>query len=336
MYPQILVVADDMHGIDFFNAYRSSMTHQKVRLCRIGDQSLDSMTSHINSSDVVVISSLNSENFKELSDIIQHSRLISINAFSDNTCGRYLSVKPSAPFPEKFGHSGIDGMKYDLSTFIGRLKKIDGPFKIDRHIMISLWNQFTTDMKSSLAFFRNCTVSPKLNTTPLYGSHIVSNKKIIDGVDIELFDEFNCESFNRSILSVYVRNQPRTQLEYWKNIEISPSRFISVYNDQTDELIYQRFDGSITKIHGDSILFPHTESWPIVVQLDGSEVESASLMNGDIDLFEIIPPHERESVEIFEVIQDLDDLIDDISDDFIRLQDDDEEPNLDFYHSIIA
>lgn len=341
MYPQILVVTDDMFGIDLYHAYSNSMTSQTVKLQVMTDRSpsLDKIESYINSPKTVVVSAMLGSRYGELLDIIDHERMISLNPWRvDAASKRHLIVRPSTPFPEKFGEQGVS-LK-DMMEFCTRIRKIDREYNLGRSEFVQLWNQFTTDMKSSLTFFRNCEIDVTLNIPRIFGIRLVSNKRLIDDVDVELFNSRNCETFNQSVVAVYIRQPSKTPAEYWNNIEVIPTKLISIRDEETKELLYQRFSDSITDIGNDNLMIPHCAALSIRLDLS-REVKSASLLK-DIDIFTLQPKTETEYVIEESVEEDaLDSLLSqDLEDiEFDADLDDLEytiEPNLDFYHSIIA
>lgn len=347
LYKQVLVLADDTHGVDLYNSYRDSTTSQIVQLHVLNERapSLETISLFLNSSDTFVINALSGSRRFEVFDMIEHDRVICTNILSDSSpeLRRHLRLVPSSPFPERFGLHGIDAMRADLTTFLNRLSKIRERWTPSRESLICLWNQFVRDMKSSLYFFRNCVVSESLNVPIMFGYHIVSNKNLVDNVDIKLFDERNCETFNQNIISIYVRSTSRTQVDYWNNLIISPTVFENMYDRDTEELIYQRFNTGITKIADDSVIIPRSTSWPIVVELSDGDVKSITLFDDEHrpfseNIFEMTP----RIVQLYQEVEEYEEEDDIFSDtDFdetlmVELLDDEyERPNMNFYHSVI-
>lgn len=345
MYPQVLILADDMFGVDLYHAYNNSISTQTVKLQVMNERSpsLSKIEPYINSPKTIIISTLLGSKFDEVLDIMTHSRLISLNPWRmDGESKRHLVLIPSTPFPEKFGHCGRSGMAHDVMEFVTRIKKIEGHYNLGKSGFVELWNQFATDMKSSLSFFRNCTIDPIINIPRIYGARLVSNKRIIEGVEEELFNSDNCESFSQSIVSIYVKRPSRTQIEYWNSIEITPTELIIVRDEETDDVLYQRFHDSITDIGDDKLLMPKVSSWTLEIELGEEGVRSVSHVS-EVDIFTLqplthtqyvhIPIIDRHSIDA--ILASDDGLDDDVFDDNL---DDDYvvEPNLDFYHSIIA
>lgn len=347
LYRHVLILADDTHGVDLYNSYRSSMTSQNVQLHVLNDRapSLDKISVFLNSPDTYVINTLTGSRRAEVLEAVTHDRVICTNMFIETSpdIRRHLRLIPSSPFPERFGLCGLDAMISDMNIFLSRLNKIRESWTPSRDSLIGLWNQFVLDMKSSLYFFRNCVVSESLNVPMAFGAHLVSNKNLIDNIDYNLFNERNCEAFNQTIISIYVRNKSRTQIDYWNNLIISPTIFENIYNRDTEELSYQRFKSSITKIADDTVIIPRLSSWPVVVELSEGDVDSVTLFDRDHrafsdNIFEMVPSIEQIYQESNESEDDIDIFSDadfDSNDMIELLEDDYEKPNMNFYHSVI-
>lgn len=343
LYPQVLIITDDMFGMDLYQAYSNSLTSQIVKLQVMNERtpSLDKIESYINSPNTIIVSAMLGSRYDELLDIVDHDRLISLNPWRiDENRGKHLVVRPSTPYPEKFGYDGLDGMLVDVMEFCTRIKKIEGRYDLDKSKFVQLWNQFATDMKSSLSFFRNCTIDPTLNIPRIFGVKLISNKRLMD-IDSDEFNKRNCETFRQSIMGIYIRHESRTPIEYWNSIHVIPTKLITIKDEDTDDILFQRFSDSITLIDDDKILVPHCGSLPVKLDVSQGEVKGISTYQ-ELDIFSIEPSTETQYI-IQQSIEDntLDSLLsrelDDIE--FDEDLDDHEytiEPNLDFYHSIIA
>lgn len=291
-YSQVLIMVDGRYGVDMYNLYKNSISSQNVRLFVVGEATnMQDISEYMNDPQTYVISTLLGPSFDQMMDLVEHERVLSYNSWViDESKSQHLNVRPAAPFPEKSGISDLEGMTTDLLEFAGRVKKIEG-WTFNRIIMIGLWNQFVTDTRTPLAFFRNVTVDPTLNTPRLFGANLVSNKELIKGVDIELFNENNVEPFSQSVASIRVRHPSRTQLEYWNNIKIT---LLSIENiHMNGQLAIQRFNNSITKVPSSDpqkILYPNPSYWDLEASSENGRVTSATSIRvyGD-DIFCYIP-----------------------------------------------
>lgn len=293
LYSQVLVVVDSRVGVDLYYAYLNSITTQTVKLHVMTDDStpLSAIAPYMNSPQTYVLSTLLGPKFDELMSTVNHDRVVAMNPWRvDENVGPHLNIVASAPYPEKFGLAGLDAMTSDVLDFAGRVRKIRGGWTMDRLTMIALWNQFVTDMKTPLAFYRNFTVDPELNASRLFGANFVSNQDIIQNVDVAAFNEHNAEPFSQSVISAYIRHPSRTQLDYWYSIKIVPTVLENVVNRQTGRTLYQRFINSITSIDNDRILLPNPKAWSIEVDMNGDVVRGVNPLKAeDEDIFNVVP-----------------------------------------------
>lgn len=294
LYPQVLIVVDGRIGVDLYYTYLNSITTQTVKLHVMTDDSapLSDIAAYMNSPQTYIFSTLLGSKFDELMATVNHNRVVTMNTWRiDTDVGPHLNVVAAAPFPEKFGLAGIEAMTSDVLDFAGRVKKIRGNWRMDRLVVIGLWNQFVTDMKTPLAFFRNFTVAPELNASRLFGANFVSNQPLIQNVDVAAFNERNAEPFSQSVITSYIRHPSRTELDYWYSIKITPTVLENVVDRKTGEVLYQRFESSITFIDNGRILLPNPKSWSIEVDMDGDVVTGINaLKSEDEDIFNAVPP----------------------------------------------